>query len=278
MSYQATVFKIMIASPSDVLTERAIIREIISEWNVVNAEKTQRVLLSIGWETHAVPDMGDRPQSIINKQILHGCDLLVGVFWTRIGTATEDFISGSVEEIEEHIKAGKSAMIYFSSAPVMPESINQEQYGHLQSFKKSCQSRGLYESYSDINEFRSKFYRQIQLKLNQDKYFQNELSSKSGADLVSLDPIPNLSKEAGFLLKECASDDSGMIANLSYMEGHMIQVNGKNVVEEGSDRSRAIWSSALLELEDLGYIEAVNNKRQMFRMTHAGYVAADRWG
>lgn len=109
MSYNATVYKVMIASPNDVSAERSIVREVLSEWNVVNADIRNQVLLPVGWETHSVPEMGDHPQAIINKQILHDCDLLVGVFWTRIGTATGTYASGTVEEIEEHIKAGRQA-------------------------------------------------------------------------------------------------------------------------------------------------------------------------
>ena len=135
MSYKSTVFKVMIASPSDVCAERTIIREVLAEWNAVHSEMRQVVLLPVGWETHSSPEMGDRPQAIINKQILKNCDLLVGVFWTRIGTATEDYPSGTVEEIEEHIKAGKPVMLYFSSAPVLPDSVEADQYAELKRFK-----------------------------------------------------------------------------------------------------------------------------------------------
>lgn len=148
MSYPATVFKVMIASPSDVAAERNIVREVLFEWNTVHADTRQKVLLPVGWETHSVPEMGDRPQALINKQILDGCDLLVGVFWTRIGTATGEFVSGTVEEIEEHIKAQKPTMLYFSNSPVIPDSVDPDQYSGLKAFKVSCQSRGLYESYS----------------------------------------------------------------------------------------------------------------------------------
>jgi len=276
MSYIATVFKVMIASPSDVATERAIVRELLSEWNVVHSDNSRTVLLPIGWETHSVPEMGDRPQSIINKQILKDCDLLVGVFWTRIGTATGQFASGTVEEIEEHIKDGKPAMLYFSAAPVVPDSIEPDQYRQLQTFKKSCQSRGLYESYSDVNDFRAKLYRHLQLKLNRDQYFQQKVAAESVNELADLPAVPVLSKEAAFMLKECASDSNGMIMNMSYIGGQTIQVKGKNLIEDGNDRSRAIWTSALLELESLGYVEPIGSKRELFRITNAGYEANDR--
>ncbi len=71
MSYIATVFQVMIASPSDVPKERQIIREILHNWNTMHSFEKKVVLMPAGWETHAAPSMGDRPQEIINKQVLH---------------------------------------------------------------------------------------------------------------------------------------------------------------------------------------------------------------
>lgn len=144
MSYKAEVYKVMVASPSDINKEKNIIRETLSEWNVVNSEMRKIVLLPVGWETHSSPEMGDRAQAIINKQ-LKECDLLVSVFWTRIGTATGEYPSGTVEEIQEHIKAKKPAMLYFSSAPVNPEAVDSSQYSELKKFKQLCESNGLCE-------------------------------------------------------------------------------------------------------------------------------------
>ena len=73
MSYPATVFSVMIASPGDVGAERAIVREVIAEWNAVHAKTRSTVLLPVGWETHSVPEMGAHPQEIINRQVLAQC-------------------------------------------------------------------------------------------------------------------------------------------------------------------------------------------------------------
>jgi len=107
MSFSAQVFKVFIASPSDVAKERNIIRTVLNRWNEINTEKHQIVLYPVGWETHSTPEIGDHPQKIINKRILKDCDLLIGVFWTLFGTPTEEYDSGTEEEIEEHIKTGK---------------------------------------------------------------------------------------------------------------------------------------------------------------------------
>ena len=150
MSYQAEIYNVMIASPGDVDNERRIVKEIVYEWNAIHSMRRKIILLPVGWETHSFPAMGDKPQEIINSQVLKNCDLLVGIFWTRIGTETGAYPSGTVEEIEEHIKAGKPVMLYFSNKPAHPDSINSLQYEKLISFKESCRERGLYEKYDSI--------------------------------------------------------------------------------------------------------------------------------
>src|SRR5262245_52257841 len=131
MAYDAIVYNVMIASPSDVAAERSAARSALHEWNAVHSGKRGIVLLPLGWETHATPEMGQHPQELLNKQILARADLLLGVFWTRLGTPTERYSSGSVEEIEEHHSAGKPTMLYFSNQPVRPDSVNSQQYANL---------------------------------------------------------------------------------------------------------------------------------------------------
>jgi hypothetical protein len=276
MSYSAVVYKVMIASPSDVSAERSIVREVLSEWNVVNADTRQQVLLPIGWETHSVPEMGDRPQALINKQILKDCDLVVGVFWTRIGTATGEYESGTVEEIEEHIKAGRPTMLYFSSAPVMPDSVDPDQYRRLKEFRLSCQSRGLYEPYNDVQDFRAKLYRQLQLKVNRDPYFEANGAPNIVSAIQEIQVGPSLSKEAAFLLKECIADPAGQVLHLSHVSGYVLQVRGKNLIEANNDRSRATWTSALEELERDDLLAATGPKRDIFKVTRKGYEVADQ--
>lgn len=274
MSYQATIFKVMIASPSDVAAERNVIREVITEWNNLNADARRTVLLSIGWETHSTPEMGDRPQAIINKQILGGCDLLVGVFWTRLGTETGTYQSGTVEEIEEHLKAGKPAMLYFSNVPVVMGSVDESQYTSLKRFKDDCMTRGLLESYSSVSEFREKFYRHLQLKLNGDEYFSSGIpSNELDSILPSLDD--RLSSEARILLKAAVSAD-GQILCVLVMGGMIIQIGGRNYTEGADARSQAMWEGAIGELEKMGLLLSLGDKREIFKVTREGYDAADR--
>ncbi len=100
MSYAARVFRILIASPSDVNDERDIAVSTIQAWNDLNSSERQIVLLPLRWETHSAPEYNRRPQEVINRQVVDHCDLLVGVFWTRIGSPTGAAESGTLEEIE----------------------------------------------------------------------------------------------------------------------------------------------------------------------------------
>jgi hypothetical protein len=86
--------------------------------------------------------MGDRPQELINRQILRDADILVAIFWTRLGSSTGRSASGTVEELEEHIAAEKPVLIYFSRTPVTPDSVDREQYAALTEFRRSLQTRG----------------------------------------------------------------------------------------------------------------------------------------
>lgn len=269
MGYKASVFKVMIASPGDVSAERGIVREILGEWNVIHSEKSSIVLLPVGWETHSTPEMGGSPQSIINRTVLKECDLLVGIFWTRVGTATENYVSGTVEEIERHITANKPAMLYFSSAPVVPESVDPDQYRSLKEFKDGCKARGLLESYANLQDFRSKFSRQIQLKINQHPHFAQSDAYDATQELVS-GPVVTLSREAQELLRNAASGD-GNILHLKFIGGEQIQAGGRAFIEDSNPRSAATWGAAIQELVSEGFVQPVGYKREMFKVTREGY-------
>lgn len=167
MSYSARVFKILIASPSDVQEEREIAVKTIQEWNDLNSSERQVVLLPLRWETHSAPEYGKRPQEVINRQVVDHCDLLVGVFWTRIGSPTGLADSGTIEEIERVASQGKPIMLYFSQAKQDPDKIDVEQLSKLRRFKEKTFPRGLLETFSNQIEFRDKLAKQLEIQIRE---------------------------------------------------------------------------------------------------------------
>jgi len=276
MSYEAKVYNVMIASPGDVASERSIIRETIYEWNTVHSQLRKIVLLPVGWESHSTPEMGGRPQEIINNQLLDKCDLLVGVFWTRIGTSTGKHLSGTVEEIENHIKSNKPTMLYFSDQPARLDSVDQDQYEKLKEFKKSCQTRGLYQTYDSHSEFKEKFYHHLQIKLNEHTIFFSNNEPPVKANIIQTNTlIPNLTNEARVLLKEASLDSHGTIIYFEHLGGTTIQTNGKNLIPNENPREIAIWKAAIEGLAINNLIEDQGYKGEVFQVTALGYQVAD---
>ena len=141
MPFTASVHPVKIASTGDVQPERDTVRDVLHEWNSVHGARRRVLLLPVGWETDIAPEMGDHPQSILNKRILKDADLLVGIFWTRLGTPTPSYASCAFEEIEEHLAAGKPAMLYFSSAPAALDSVDPDKYRALKTFKEMATTK-----------------------------------------------------------------------------------------------------------------------------------------
>jgi hypothetical protein len=233
----------------------------------------------VGWETHISPELGERPQELINKRILKDCDLLVGVFWTRLGTPTGKAESGTVEEIEEHIKSGKAAMIYFSLKPVAPESIDLKQFEKVKSFKEKCKQLGIVEEYENIEQFKSKFAKQLPVTILKNPYIQSliQLPEVAGRTSKSIESggLINLSNEAKQLLKAAASKEDGTILKIAVLGGRFIQAGGRKF-GGGRGRESAKWESALEELIDHELVTERGYKGEVFELTYKGWEIVDR--
>lgn len=287
MPYQATVIPVMIASPSDVHEYRTLARDVIHEWNFVHSLATNAVLMPVGWETHSSPELGASPQDLINDRVLENCDLLVGIFWTRLGTPTGKAVSGSVEEIERHLAAGKPAMVYFSAVPTSLETVDLEQYQALKEFRIWCESKGLIETFHNVHDFRAKFSRQLQIELQKSQYLRgllDQLPANGGFGVASVrlgfsNPVAvlaeSLTGEARTLVKEAALDSNGTIFKIANMGGHTIRTNTKNFGDSSDRRSSARWEHALEQLINQDIVLSRGIKGEVFQISELGYQVAD---
>ncbi len=161
MPFSSDTYQVLIASPSDLSEERDVATEVINDWNTQNAIAEGIVLLPVRWETHAFPQSGVRPQEAINTQLVQDSDILVGMFWTKIGTKTKVAASGTVEEIDQFVEAGKPALLYFSDRPVAPSKINLEQVKGLRQFKEETYRKALTGSFSNAAELHQALNRDL---------------------------------------------------------------------------------------------------------------------
>ncbi|HEY5382560.1 MAG TPA: hypothetical protein VIJ65_09910 [Acidobacteriaceae bacterium] len=268
MGFQANVLKVMIASPGDVATERDIVTEALYRWNNANAVSRRLILQPVKWETHSSPQMGTHPQTILNEDLLIDADIVVGIFGTRIGTSTADYISGSVEEIKRHVAAGKLAMLYFSHVPIDPNQIDPKQWESLKIFKEECKTGGLYAEYDSHDQLRTDFGHHLTIQLNKPKYLW---LTKPDETVEPHDP--ELSDNEKRLLISTAADENGQILAGATMGGFYVQANGENFVED-SPRSAAAWKRVLKRLTELGYLDQVSE--EVYELTEEGFSRADK--
>jgi hypothetical protein len=161
MTFTAQTFRVLIASPSDLVEERQVATDVINDWNAQHAVAESVVLLPIKWETHAKPETGKRPQKVLNSQLVATSDILVGMFWTRIGTPTGAAESGTVEEIDQFVAAGKPAQLYFSRRLIDPTKIDHKQHKKLRAFKEDTYEHALTGEFATIEELRHRLMKNL---------------------------------------------------------------------------------------------------------------------
>lgn len=161
MPFMTQTYRVLIASPSDLPEERLAATEAVNDWNALHSVAESVVLLPVKWETHATPETGVRPQEAVNRQLVDNSDFLIGMFWTKLGTDTGVAASGTVEEIDRFVRAGKPAMLYFSERPVTPSNIDLKQHEKLRDFKAATYKRALVGNFSDLNTLKMTLHKDL---------------------------------------------------------------------------------------------------------------------
>ena len=149
----------MISCPSDVQDELDIALKVIDEINMTIGEENGVNIKCLYWKNNSRPDSGASGQNIINRQLLSKADGVIALFWTKFGTPTTEYGSGTEEEIEKAILQGKKVMLYYSNKPINPDKIDYDQYVRVIEFKKRY--AGLFDEYNSLDDFRLKLNRHI---------------------------------------------------------------------------------------------------------------------
>ncbi|MFY4729846.1 DUF4062 domain-containing protein [Nitrospira sp. BLG_2] len=163
-------FRVFIASPGDVATERNAVGKAVKEVNETHGEPLGYRLRLVRWETDAIPGAG-RPQQVINDQ-LDKYELFIGVMWRRFGTPTGVAGSGTEEEIRLAFKKWIAnpelpIMLYFSRQPFYPETTEDvEQMGKVLAFRKELSGKALVWDYDGPGVFEETVRKHLCLRMN----------------------------------------------------------------------------------------------------------------
>ncbi len=154
-------YTILISAPSDINSEILIIKKCFDKFNRGEGKQNKINLLTQYWKDDTFPEQGDTAQNIINKQIVYGCDAAIAIFWNKFGSPTENYGSGTEEELETLQKNGKDVSIYFSEKDGSLTDVDPEQLRKIREFKTRVQQKGLYSTYATDEELEEKLSRHL---------------------------------------------------------------------------------------------------------------------
>lgn len=121
------VYDLLISCPSDVSEYVEMLEKEINHFNNLFGRKNDIIVRTRYWSRDSYSGFGNQPQELLNKQIVDSSDMAVGVFWTRFGSPTENYGSGTEEEIERMLSEGKQVFLYFLDKPLSPSKTDLEQ-------------------------------------------------------------------------------------------------------------------------------------------------------
>lgn len=163
MPNSITVYDLLISCPSDVTEYVDMLEKEVLHFNNFFGRSNNIIVRTRHWSKDSYSEFGNTPQELLNKRIVDSSDMALGVFWTRFGTPTKNYGSGTEEEINRMLTMGKQVFLYFLDKPVCPSKINQEQYKKIQTFIKNYKNKGIFFIVPDEKTLTNKFRENLEL-------------------------------------------------------------------------------------------------------------------
>lgn len=236
----------MIGCPGDIQSEVQLAKNVIIRWTNLHAEQNRTVLIPINWGTNSYPEHGAHPQKILNSQLAKKSDMLVAVFGTRVGSPTDTSLSGTIEEIEEHVKAGKPVMLFFRQLNDISKTSSAD-LAKLESFKNSMRDKALYREYNTESDF--------------EKVFSDALELFLSDHWIGETPVVSNNKKT----KQFSNEEIEILynwVNSTNPESHSVKYKGGTIFVLGdlqydvtNARELVKWKDFMNRLEQIGFIE-----------------------
>ena len=117
---------------------------------------------------------------MLNSQIVIDADIAIAIFWTRFGTPTDDYSSGTEEEIDLLIKNKRQVFLYFLDKPIPPSITDSPDYTEnrkkITLFQKKYE--GIYHVVKDENDLQEKIIDHLKLYFSKSNMNVENGSSK----------------------------------------------------------------------------------------------------
>lgn len=159
MDHQVRLFRVFIASPSDLGDERRCAREVVEDLNAIFSKETDLRIELLGWED-TLPGSG-RPQSLINAD-LDKADLFIGCLWQKMGSpAGPTGKTGFEEEFERALARNKAdgtpeMWLFLKEIDAVRAADPGKQLRRVLEFKKEQEEAKhlLFKEFKDVSSWR----------------------------------------------------------------------------------------------------------------------------
>ena len=268
MAQNVTLYNLLISCPGDVKAEVALIESAVEEFNELYAEPLGITIKTRHWGKSSYAQSGGKPQALLNEQFVNKCDAAVAILWTKFGSPTEEYDSGTEEEIEIMLQSGKQVFMYFSDKPIPPSQMNSDSYKKILAFREKYKDKGVYFTYSSDDEFMKLFFAHLSMHFLSDKKAK-ELSSDRSPELKLLGIGENgkLSEEASvyhFVLNTETSM-SGYVDSIRTMYQEIAGINpGKRYTPKDTPFAGISFTKPVdIDEEEREFLATVANQLEM---------------
>ena len=184
----ARIIRIFVSSPSDVADERKVLDEVIARINQSDGQARKARLEAWKWETHVVPQIGPKPQPVIDKQMPVHYDVYLGIMKHRFGTPTGGCGSGTEKEFNDALERwGKVGspwiLFYFDKTKVDHYQMDDKEFDQLnrvRQFRKKLEGMGLHAAYEGARGSSEGFFEKVELHLRSILQMVMPLRSEDG--------------------------------------------------------------------------------------------------
>ncbi len=236
MPTNVTQIKVFISCPSDVETEKALVKVVCEEINQRFRNRYNVSLFALDWRQSVVPLFGPRTQGRINEQIGE-YDVFIGILWKRFGTPTGaqnsqtglDYESGTEEEFQlayDRWKEKQAPLINFYFKTEMrrvPDESEMEQLSKVTKFKQRLKEEYLgwvvdFDSELDFERKVRDFLENVFLDVS-DSLGKKKPESLESAETIELINVPKQDYTAppNYLPRRVASTEEDGSVKYSFL-------------------------------------------------------------
>lgn len=232
-----TAYDLLISCPGDVSKYVDVVKECIESFNITIGRLNSAEIVGQHWSSSSYAQSGDKPQELLNNQFVRDCDAAIAIFWTRFGTPTDKYGSGTEEEIEEMFSDGKQVFMYFVTEPVDMNSVDLEQYKKVQAFKGKYEGKGIYFMVNNVDDLRRLFTNHLAM------YFLPIIMGEKETSSVT-------AKKSKLNIQDYNNSEEGCAAILhsDYLNGNFVAKMEKDIVEKIDKAKQTILQSRVEEV------------------------------